>query len=118
MILVSINPRVCGALADVRCLGSSKANEALTVSLVTPVAGQLKTVSSFHPKFTYPIFGEEEQIFGYKNLKINLRYNASDMRPHVNTTYSKKFQAIGDTEPADIEEMLKPFLPAGTVADY
>ncbi|OIW33504.1 histone acetyl transferase HAT1-like protein [Coniochaeta ligniaria NRRL 30616] len=91
---------------------SSNANEALTVSLVTPVAGQLKTVSSFHPKFTYPIFGEEEQIFGYQNLKINLRYNASDMRPHLSTTYGKKFKAIGDTEPADIEEMLRPFLPA------
>lgn len=75
--------------------------------------GQLKTVSSFHPKFTYPIFGDEEQIFGYQNLKINLRYNAIDMRPHLSFTYSKKFKAIGDTEPADIEEALRPFLPSG-----
>ena len=96
------------------CLGSSNANEALVVSLVTPVDGKLKTLSSFHPKFTYPIFGDEEQIFGYQNLKISLRFNASDMRPHLSTSYSKKFKAIGDTEPTDIEETLKEFLPAGT----
>ena len=99
-------------------LGSSNANEALTVSLVTPVNGQLKTLSSFHPKFTYPIFGEQEQIFGYQNLKISLRYNASDMRPHLSTTYGKKFKAIGDTEPADIDEMMKDFLPEGRLIFY
>ncbi|KAB5558720.1 acyl-CoA N-acyltransferase [Coniochaeta sp. 2T2.1] len=90
---------------------SSNANEALTVSLVAPLDGQLKTVAAFHPKFTYPIFGEEETIFGYQKLKINLRYNASDMRPHLSVTSGKKFKAIGDTEPANIEEMLHEFLP-------
>lgn len=98
------------------CAGSSNANEALTVSLVTPANGQLKTISSFHPKFTYPIFGEEEQIFGYQGLKINLRYNASDMRPQLSTSYGKKFKAIGETEPADIEEMMKDFLPEGMLS--
>jgi histone acetyltransferase 1 len=77
---------------------------------------QLQTISSFHPKFTYPIFGEEEQIFGYRGLKINLRYNATDMRPHLSKTFSKKFRPIGETEPTDVEELLRPFLPAGTVA--
>ena len=76
--------------------------------------GQLKTVAAFHPKFTYPIFGEEETILGYQKLKINLRYNASDMRPHLSVTSAKKFKPIGDTEPADIEEMLQEFLPPGT----
>jgi len=88
------------------------------VSLVTPVNGQLKTLTSFHPKFTYPIFGEQEQIFGYQKLKINLRYNASDMRPHLTTTYGKKFKAIGETEPADIDEMMKEFLPEGRAIFY
>lgn len=83
------------------------------MSLVTPVNDQLKAVANFHPKFTYPIFGEEEQIFGYQGLKINLRYNSSDMRPHLSTSYGKKFKAIGETAPADIEEMMKEFLPEG-----
>lgn len=29
--------------------------------------------SDFAPAFVYPIFGEEETIFGYKDLEINVR---------------------------------------------
>jgi histone acetyltransferase 1 len=30
-------------------------------------------IIEFNPDFTYPIFGEQEQIFGYKDLMINVR---------------------------------------------
>jgi len=33
---------------------------------------------SFHPTFSYPLFGFEEKIYGYKNLKIQVslfKYN-------------------------------------------
>lgn len=60
---------------------------------------------------TYSIFGNEEQIFGYKGLKINLRYNASDMRPHLAISYNKKFKAVGDTEPTDVKAVLEEYLP-------
>lgn len=33
---------------------------------------ELHLVSSFHPKFVYPIFGEEEQIYGYEDLEIEV----------------------------------------------
>ena len=29
-------------------------------------------IIEFNPVFTYPIFGEQEQIFGYKDLIINV----------------------------------------------
>lgn len=29
-------------------------------------------VVEFNPVFTYPIFGEQEQIYGYKDLHINV----------------------------------------------
>ncbi|KAK4193554.1 acyl-CoA N-acyltransferase [Podospora australis] len=91
---------------------SSSSNEALFVSLVAPSAdGSIKTLSKFHPKFTYPIFGESEEIFGYKDLTINLLYNASDMRPNLSVTYKKKFTAVGDTEATDINATLAEFLP-------
>jgi hypothetical protein len=39
-------------------------------------AGELKdkdnNESTFEPRFTYPIFGQEEQIFGYEGLQINV----------------------------------------------
>ncbi|KAL2114141.1 hypothetical protein VUR80DRAFT_447 [Thermomyces stellatus] len=100
---------------------STNANEALQISLKRPSKDGPKSYKSFHPRFTYPIFGDEEQIFGYKDLSIDLRYRANDMRPFVKIHYSKKFNAIGDTEPTDIEGILKEFLPGvafGTEDDF
>lgn len=79
----------------------------LNISLVSPTPSGLQLISTFNPSFTYPIFGEDEKIFGYKNLKIDLRYRANDMRPHVQTSYSSKFTPIGETEAMDVLGMLK-----------
>jgi hypothetical protein len=91
--------------------GSADANEALQISLVTPSVNGATSLHTFHPRFTYPIFGDEESIFGYQDLNINLKFNASDMRPGLQITYNKKFKAVGDVEPADLKEILEPFLP-------
>lgn len=93
--------------------GLVNANEAFSISLVEHDADGLKTVGTFGPRFTYPIFGDEEHIFGYKDLKINLRYHASDMRPHVQISSSKKFKAVGDIEPVDVKGILQEHLPPG-----
>ncbi|KAG7121662.1 Histone acetyltransferase type B catalytic subunit like protein [Verticillium longisporum] len=90
---------------------SANANDALNIGLVRPTDAGLKAIATFNPRFTYPIFGNEEQIFGYKGLKINLRYSANDMRPHVQITSKEKFKAIGDTEPTDIRAVLQEHLP-------
>ena len=96
-------------------LGTANANEAIVVSLVGPAtnADGLRTLGSFYPKFTYPIFGDDEAIFGYRKLKIDLRYCAWDMRPNLAISYSKKFPGQGETEAADIKEILHEFLPEG-----
>ncbi|KAH6998697.1 acyl-CoA N-acyltransferase [Ilyonectria sp. MPI-CAGE-AT-0026] len=85
----------------------ANANDAINISLVAPSKSGLQNIATFNPKFTYSIFGEEEQIFGYKDLKISLRYRANDMRPHLKTSYSKKFKPVGDTEPTDIVGILE-----------
>lgn len=82
-------------------------NDAITISLVAPSPDGLKSIAKFNPEFTYTIFGEEEQVFGYSDLKIDLRYRANDMRPHVQTSYKEKFKPLGSTEAMDITEMLK-----------
>ncbi|KAI0181079.1 acyl-CoA N-acyltransferase [Hypoxylon sp. FL1284] len=88
------------------------ANDALTISLVRPGPdSKLQTIASFNPKFTYPIFGDDEQIFGYKGLKINLKYDARDLRPNLSVSFATKFSAIGDVEALDVKEKLKEFLP-------
>lgn len=68
-------------------------------------------MSKFHPKFTYPVFGEEERIFGYQGLHINLRFAAHDLQPNVEINYDKKFKTIGETKATDIEDVLREWLP-------
>lgn len=92
-----------------------KANDALTITLVTKAEqGPPKTVATFHPTWTYPIVGDEETIYGFKGLRINLRYNASDMRPHVSHSSTNRVpddEAI--REPDDVIDLLDPYLPIG-----
>lgn len=94
-------------------LGSCDANDAVQITMVQPDQEKPKTLTGFHPAFTYPIFGEEEQIFGYKGLIVRLRFAAHNLRPHVHVSYDEKFSAVEDTAPVDITKALKDFLPEG-----
>ncbi|KAM0248488.1 hypothetical protein ACHAP5_003434 [Fusarium lateritium] len=85
----------------------ASANNAIHISLLAPSESGLQHIATFNPRHTYSIFGEEEQIFGYKDLKISLRYRANDMRPHLKTSYSKKFKAVGGPEPTDVANILE-----------
>ncbi|KAI9815499.1 MAG: histone acetyltransferase 1 [Pycnora praestabilis] len=90
---------------------STDANEAIQVLLVRPGKNEVKTVQSFHPRFTYPIFGEEERVFGYQGLKINLRFAVHDLQSNVETIWDKKFKPVRDTEATDLREILRESLP-------
>jgi histone acetyltransferase 1 len=95
--------------------GSSNSNDAVHISLVAPAPGGTKAIHTFHPNFTYPIFGDEERIFGYQGLKINLRYNTCDMRPGLQISYTKKFKTVGETSPTDLKAVLEPYLPKSKI---
>ncbi|GCF00038.1 histone acetyltransferase 1 [Zygosaccharomyces mellis] len=81
------------------------ANEALKISLVSENAIQ------FPPVFTYPIYGDAEQIFGYKDLIIHLVFDSVTFKPFVNVKYSDKLR--NDAE--DVERKLLNFLPSNDV---
>ncbi|RGP76529.1 histone acetyltransferase type b catalytic subunit [Fusarium sporotrichioides] len=85
----------------------SDANEVIHISLVSPSESGLQHVATFNPRHTYSIFGDEEKIFGYKDLKVNLRYRANDMRPHLKISYSKKSGTINELEPTDVAAILE-----------
>ncbi|KAI1094585.1 acyl-CoA N-acyltransferase [Rostrohypoxylon terebratum] len=92
---------------------TADANEAITLSLVIPDNNNkdnITTIETFKPKFTYPIFGEDERIFGYKGLKINLTFDARDFRPHFSMSSSRKFTPVGDVEALDVKETMKEYL--------
>lgn len=92
--------------------GSSNANEAITISVIQAGETSPKTLSTFHPQFTYPIFGEEERIFGYQGLQILIRFAAHDLRPNIRITYDKKFESVGDTKATDIVKVLSEWIPS------
>ncbi|KAK0711024.1 acyl-CoA N-acyltransferase [Lasiosphaeris hirsuta] len=90
---------------------SAPSNEAIVLSLVAPAAaGGVKPIASFKPKYTYTIF-DDEQIFGYQDLRVNIQFNASDMRPHFGLNYSKKFKPTGGTEATNLKEVFSEYLP-------
>jgi histone acetyltransferase 1 len=85
--------------------GSADANKAINISLLQRGADAPKVIASFHPKFTYPIFGEEERIFGYQGLQVNVNFACHDLIPHVDVKWDKKFTAVGDTKAMDVESL-------------
>ncbi|KAF3770353.1 acyl-CoA N-acyltransferase [Cryphonectria parasitica EP155] len=101
-----------------------KASNILNISLVTKAEqGRPKTIASFRPTWTYPIVNnDEETIYGYKGLKISLRFNASDMRPHISHTSTKRVPAtVAIAESPEIRDLFEPFLPPvafGKAADF
>lgn len=98
-------------------LGIADGEKATTVSLYTPsksAESGLRILDTFQPKFMDTIF-DDGKVFGYKDLKINIRYRANDMRPHVKVAYKEKTKPIGDREADDIPEILQEgrHLPQG-----
>ncbi|KAH0603481.1 uncharacterized protein H6S33_007803 [Morchella sextelata] len=88
---------------------SVDANEALTLSLHSPSSGE--ELSTFHPKFTYPIFGESETIFGYRNLNVRLAFAADSMSPCLDVSWDKKKKPVGEVVAEDVEAILQEYLP-------
>jgi histone acetyltransferase 1 len=87
---------------------SSNSNECLNIQLVR---GDGSVAVSCHPEFTYAMFGEEEAIFGYQDLSINLSFRAHDLQPKLKVTYGKIFPVQGEVRPTDIPKALSDFLP-------
>lgn len=81
-------------------------NEALTLSLVDS-SGAI----TFKPAFTYPIYGESEQIFGYQGLQIILAFDSMTFKPFVNIKFEKKL----NDEVEDVQQLLLEKLPQDDV---
>lgn len=90
---------------------STDANEAFELALLSPETG--KQIASFHPGYTYPIFGEAETIFGYKGLHMRLAFAANDMQPCFHAAWKERMEPKGTVKAEDLEELMKDFLPDG-----
>ncbi|KAI0355017.1 histone acetyltransferase type B [Trametes cingulata] len=99
---------------------TADANEALTLSLVRAPEDKAslwarEVYENFHPTFTYPIFGEEEKIYGYKDLTIDLKFASGSLAQYLNIQYSEKLPSSSTVD--DIEGTLSKFIPAGYYTD-
>jgi len=68
------------------------ANEALSFRFVKNAEEFEKEdeKSRFPPEMTHQIYGDNENIFGYKDLKINLTMSSGSLYSYINYTYSGK----------------------------
>ena len=85
---------------------STDANEAVNLTLAPHG-------DSFSPDFTYPIFGEAETIYGYKNLTIDVQFSETDLRQYLNIEFSEKLPPNSGVEADNIEQTLAPFVDDG-----
>ncbi|CCD23253.1 histone acetyltransferase catalytic subunit HAT1 NDAI_0B02180 [Naumovozyma dairenensis CBS 421] len=82
----------------------SSSKDSLKISLVSKDGAV-----QFAPIFTYPIFGDAEQIVGYQDLLVHLAFDSITFRPFLNVKYSTKL----DTEDIDdVEGELLKVLPS------
>ncbi|EGW35053.1 histone acetyltransferase type B catalytic subunit [Spathaspora passalidarum NRRL Y-27907] len=86
---------------------TTSANEAVKL-FVTDATGAI----NFSPTFTYPIFGDAETIYGYKDLVIFLCFDHFTFKPFFNVKYSAK---LDDPDIVDLEQVLRKFLPESAI---
>ncbi|KAJ7632131.1 histone acetyltransferase type B catalytic subunit [Roridomyces roridus] len=99
---------------------TSDANQALTLSLVRApedeqVLGEEESYTDFHPAFTYPIFGEDEKIYGYTDLVIDLRFASSSLVQFLDVTHAKKLASSSTVD--DVKGTLTGFMPSDYYTD-
>ena len=86
-------------------------NGALKITLLGPLGANPLT---FHPDYTYPIFGDAETIYGYKGLVIDLEFAGWDMRGFIKVSWSQKINSSSGIDAEDVAETLREHLPEGT----
>lgn len=95
-------------------------NEALTLSLVRSpadkaVLGEDETYEDFHPTFTYPIYGDDEKIYGYQDLVIDLRFASGSLATFLKVSSSATLPSSSTAAVIDDPyNTLMKFLPEDT----
>ncbi|KAJ1737736.1 histone acetyltransferase 1 [Coemansia sp. Benny D160-2] len=77
-------------------------------------------VIQFHPAFTYQMYGQQERVFGYKGLRINLHYAAGSLATLLDTEYTKRIDQMETSLPVslkadDVETPMRKMLSESAV---
>ncbi|KJA15956.1 hypothetical protein HYPSUDRAFT_47916 [Hypholoma sublateritium FD-334 SS-4] len=95
---------------------TSDSNDSLLLSLVRSqndkeALAEEETYEEFNPSFTYPIYGEDEKIYGYRDLVIDLRFASGSLEQYLSVQYSEKLPSTSTVD--DVEDILSRFIPPG-----
>lgn len=72
----------------------------------------------FRPEMAHQIFGDTEKIFGYKDLRVLLYYNAGSLNVYYDTQCSDKLtQEQHSIKPDDISAMITDKFTGGYITD-
>ncbi|XP_031552908.1 histone acetyltransferase type B catalytic subunit-like [Actinia tenebrosa] len=91
----------------------TSANSAINLKLVTTENDIFDKGKEFHPEFTHQLFGDNETIFGYSGLQVQLYYHSGSLLTYLGMTYDSdvngKLEGI-EAEPvlSTIAEQLPP----------
>ncbi|KAI5966531.1 HAT1 [Candida pseudojiufengensis] len=88
-------------------LWTSSSNDALKCFITNE-----EEAIKFQPIFTYPIFGDSETIYGYKDLQIFLCFDHFTFKPFLNIKYLEK---LNDSDLIDIKSTIGKYLPDSTI---
>ncbi|KAG5732748.1 Histone acetyltransferase type B catalytic subunit [Termitomyces sp. T112] len=98
---------------------TADANEALKLTLVRSTEDTKSFAEDelyeFHPTFTYPIYGEDEKLYGYQGLEIDLRFASGSLIQYLNIKYTNKLDSTSTVD--DVEGILSRFIPPGYFKD-
>ncbi|KAN0075406.1 Acyl-CoA N-acyltransferase [Tylopilus felleus] len=91
-------------------------SQALVLSLVRAqedkqALGDDESYEGFHPTFTYPIYGEDEKIYGYQDLVIDFRFASGSLAELLSIRYAGKLPSSSTVD--DVEGILGSFIPPG-----
>ncbi|KAF8976442.1 histone acetyltransferase 1 [Entomortierella lignicola] len=96
----------------------TNSSDAVNIRLVRAVPSngdeeEDEDITEFNPVYTYPIFGEQEQIFGYKDLIINLEFASGSLASCFSMGYKDK-KPTADK----IYATMKDFLPTDIIDNH
>eukprot|EP00123_Amoebidium_parasiticum_P011095 comp20505_c0_seq1/m.26217 comp20505_c0_seq1/g.26217 ORF comp20505_c0_seq1/g.26217 comp20505_c0_seq1/m.26217 type:complete len:386 (-) comp20505_c0_seq1:527-1684(-) len=78
------------------------ANEVVDMKLVRTGEDVMSEKVGFRPEFTHQFFGDNEKIFGYKNIKVKLCFHACHLTPYAEVTYNEMVPEDEGALPDDV----------------
>jgi len=85
------------------------ANEVLEFKMVRKAEDFSDANLAFKPEMCHQIYGDNENIFGYKGLKITLYMSAANLKTYVNHSYTDKVDPL-KTDGVTADDVISPLV--------